>query len=1407
MLRLQQNGYRLWMAVGGLMALALVLVALVWPVSIHAQNPLAVGLSGTTTTMPFREYATRELGDPWDMSQRTDIGWLTWGIDESANLAGKTMSGGVFSGTPVNHDPQFYLLDTWQPGAAKIGKLGVNYPIETSTYTHMIVKMKVTNQVLASAFGSVGVPQAQVYWSRNTAYYMPDRTDGGLLTTADANGGPANIPLTSLVAQPFGAIEGGNWVIYRFPLTVAGLQSVNHLITQWKNINPGGASANWGAGGVTADSLRLDPINISGATIGAIQFDWVRLVNYNTSNPTTVNWSNSNSYDVVVSTSASCSNFAVVGYSVKTGFQFQSQMLPPGTYYVGLRSPFTSTGQTGSGSTPVSCSTATVTVHALPSMAMTSPNVEGNADDFATTQLNDAWDFNALTDFDWSVNTNLPNASYGLVMKNATDPAGNDLGSVRVFRSLSTATPGIGDPHLYMLWPTREQPGARFRGENYRIDTSRYRIATMEMGVERQRDLSHGSVGRLIWHVDGEKRANGNLAEIESSDILIRHLDPVSENGGKIVLDTIQVDMKDRGIMPVEPDYPQPGSGWNNGCSPNPGVTTCHTTAGTYKGGVDLFRLDMHEFSPASASYVKRIKLAALERTGSSFQIRWTPSNPSTLSATVTLKAIATANPSGGNYRPADRTCASGATIATNVSLAGGSHTWVPSGLPNNAEYFVCAQIIVGGTVVDEEMSRWPVVIDTASAAPKPLLRVDRSTLRFTGLRSGVSSPVFLSKTPDETLRLTQSGAGTVHWNASITDTRTGAPVSWLTMSPSSGTGGGTVTIGLANDPSIINCTAIDGMKATIALTSPGMGNSPQYIQVYATMFWNGGVCPNTGSGTTGAFGQVDTPVQNASNLTGSIGVTGWALDDVGISAIRLYRNCLSFEAAANCEMVAGRNVVFMGNADIVPGARPDVEAAYQSHPQGYKAGWGFLLLTNMLPHIPSQRMFGGQGTLQIGVLVTDMEQNQRWLGRTVNDQTPTTVALNNDAATRPFGAIDAPGQGEVVSGGMWNFGWALTPDSNTGADGSDIVVPTNGSTIRVWINGAPASTAIYNLCRGSVGSPPSPGVYCDDDVANIFGNSTPQPALQGRTSNPTKYRNLDMGRGAMAAYYLDTTLLPNGRHSIVWSVTDSANRADGIGSRDFIVFNGGQGPMGMALEEQTRSLGDATQVTALALDESTIKGRTTFSVNAGLEVVNRHSSGVRYVRIPELGRLELHVGQRATAGYLVANGILRPLPAGSQLRDGTFTWAPGVGFVGDYNLVFVSDVGQVSVVVTIFPDDEGPRIETHVDQPRVDRMQGGTLRLTGWAADLTSWQGSGVGAVHVWALPQWGGQPQFLGAAELGQSHPDVASAAGAQFEQSGWSLTTSPLARGTYEVVAYVWSSRTGRFETARSVTVTVR
>jgi hypothetical protein len=570
---------------------------------------------------------------------------------------------------------------------------------------------------------------------------------------------------------------------------------------------------------------------------------------------------------------------------------------------------------------------------------------------------------------------------------------------------------------------------------------------------------------------------------------------------------------------------------------------------------------------------------------------------------------------------------------------------------------------------------------------------------------------------------------------------------------------------------------------------------------------------------TAAPIGQVDTPLQNATGVQGAIGVTGWALDDVGVTSVKIYRNCLpAVDAASACQSINGASVVFIGDAAFVPGARADIESAFPSYPQNSRAGWGYLMLTNMLPNVSSNQPNGGQGPLTIYAFATDAEGNRSLLGRAwagAGSTTPTSITMANASIAKPFGAIDTPSQGQTVSGVVPNFGWALTPDSNTVVGDGDIHIPSDGSTMRVVIDGVFVGTVTYNQCRGNVGNPISGGVFCNDDVSNVFGNATPQPSLTSRASNPTVHRNLDSGRSPIGSFDINTLTMTNGRHSIAWGVTDSAGRSEGIGSREFIVLNGSSltADLDALADAAAMNVGASADVDSLPLSASDVTGRTSFDFERPLEAVMPDRDGVRHVSIPELGRLELWLGDGVVAGYLRANDDLRPLPPGSVLdaSTGRFTWSPIVGYIGPYDLVFVTaHDARIPIRVTVHAkaSEVAGSMRAHIDLPVTHSTVSGSLTVAGWALDPDAWQGSGVDAVHVWAVRRDvpAADPEFLGAAQVGVARPDVARAFGAQFDRAGWHLDAIELQPGTYDVLAYFWSSRTQRFEDARTVRITV-
>jgi hypothetical protein len=316
---------------------------------------------------------------------------------------------------------------------------------------------------------------------------------------------------------------------------------------------------------------------------------------------------------------------------------------------------------------------------------------------------------------------------------------------------------------------------------------------------------------------------------------------------------------------------------------------------------------------------------------------------------------------------------------------------------------------------------------------------------------------------------------------------------------------------------------------------------------------------------------------------------------------------------------------VFIGNAVLIAGSRPDVQATYPNAPFNYSAGWGYMLLTNFLPNGGGSGPLGN-GTYTLHALVTNQTGQILDLGTRV-------ITVDNAHASKPFGTIDTPAQGGTASSNAYvNFGWALTQNP--------YVIPMDGPTLTVYVDSLPVGHPTYNQYRS--------------DIATLF------PGLAN-------------SNGAVGFYYIDTTTLTNGVHTIAWSVTDNANRGDGIGSRYFTVLNTGAGTLA-APAESVQALPGGTPIL-----------RRGFDANRKAEPLSVDRAGTYLIDMEELERIELQVG--ATAGHSLVTGGRRPLPIGSTLNRGVFYWQAGPGFLGEYELVFErQDAAPVRVRVVIQP-------------------------------------------------------------------------------------------------------------------------
>lgn len=612
-----------------------------------------------------------------------------------------------------------------------------------------------------------------------------------------------------------------------------------------------------------------------------------------------------------------------------------------------------------------------------------------------------------------------------------------------------------------------------------------------------------------------------------------------------------------------------------------------------------------------------------------------------------------------------------------------------------------------------------------------PTLSLDRTTLAFTAADNGIA---FTTQTSAQTVRLTQAGSGTLTWTAV-------SNVPWLVVTPSAGSASRTLSVSVQFVPGLVA-----SQVGIITITPAGANTTTGPLHITAALSV---LIPST----AGPFGIFDTPMDGTTGVTGSIAVTGWALDDIEVTRVRILRAPVTGEPAG---------LVFIGDAVLVDGARPDVQAAYPSMPRNTRAGWGYLMLTNFLPSL-------GNGTFTLYAIADDAEGHSTTLGTK-------TITCTNSTATDPTGAIDTPAQGGVVSGTVTNFGWVLSPDPYY-AD------PPHGGTVQVVIDGAFLGTA------------PS-GWTSRPDLTALF----PASAYPGINT-------------ALGVASFDSLSLGNGVHTIAWVVTDNNGHASGIGSRYFTVSNGSQ-----TLAPAAAPLTAVSSMTlAGAMPAAPIRGRRGFDPATPLQTYQSHDGRVT-VQAEELDRIELQLGQGAAySAHLRTGDAIGPLPAGSAFEPATgmFTWMPGVGFSGAYDFVFLQSGGSGDAVsrreVRIVLNPKGSnRVGPQTVIDSAPAVAGESFDLAGWAADLDSTLDRGVDTVHVWAYKVDGAQPSdpiWLGVATYGGERPDVAAIFGARFLHTGYGLTVAGLPSGTYDIAVFAYSTVLGRFAPAKTTRVMIR
>ena len=168
---------------------------------------------------------------------------------------------------------------------------------------------------------------------------------------------------------------------------------------------------------------------------------------------------------------------------------------------------------------------------------------------------------------------------------------------------------------------------------------------------------------------------------------------------------------------------------------------------------------------------------------------------------------------------------------------------------------------------------------------------------------------------------------------------------------------------------------------------------------------------------------------------------------------------------------------------------------------------------------------------------------------------------------------------------------------------------------------------------------------------------------------------------------------------------------------------------------------------------------------------------------------------------------------AASDLREHTADLRPGnvsafgVDAAGELYYVDYSG-GAIVRIAAALP------AQMSIDTLSAGQVVSQPFAIAGWVLDPESGSGAGISAVHAWAVPlaalggATNGPAVFVGATTTTLDRPDVAAVFGStQFTRSGFVLTSRGLAPGLYRLAVFGLVTRTGSFDVARLVDISVR
>lgn len=432
----------------------------------------------TSATVPEgRDFASTAIGDPWDLSERSDLVWMFstgFQVNPASGQPGIVVSGGKAQGTILpGQEPSVQIqFEGISGGFNLVEKTGVPYPIDASVFKRLSFRMKRSPE------------------TANPVDTFEARYFTGTLRTATTVGG--HLALTR-------GFDSQNRLWTNQSPVADQAQPTYHIYKlDLDASNPFKYGANW-AGLVRGLALRIASTDsaLAGSTM---ELDWVRLTPRGTA-VKGLSWSGFAGPVTLIATNGTGDRIQIFPDNSTNATTFGAS----GTFSwdYGFLASGAWTIQASDGATSRSI---TMVISPMPIFNFTEPDQTGGRD-FATTAIGDPWDMQNAEDVTRNGKLQqIAGASYG-----AAGLTGTNTGD---------------DSAVYLLDDSTRPPGGAVT-----IDANTFRHLSFTIEFDRK-DLPSsealgpvfGGVSRVIWRQAGK---NGQ-ALTNTQDILVPDGGPVT---------------------------------------------------------------------------------------------------------------------------------------------------------------------------------------------------------------------------------------------------------------------------------------------------------------------------------------------------------------------------------------------------------------------------------------------------------------------------------------------------------------------------------------------------------------------------------------------------------------------------------------------------------------------------------------------------------------------------------------------------------------------------------------------------------------------------------------------------------------------------------------------------------------